>query len=1175
MKLVSMALSGFKSFARPTKLFFADGITAIIGPNGGGKSNIVDAIRWVFGEQSMKQLRAEEKYDVIFAGSSKIPAATSAYVELSFENEDEKLVVSRLLTSDGKNQYMLNGEVVRLKDIHEKFMGTGIGKEFYSIAGQGQIERIVNASPEELRLLLEEAAGTAFYRERKKESLARLEIVNNNLARVQDILYELDRQRKSLYLKAKRAERYREYSSRLENVKKLYYGNILKKEIKRLNHLSNQQEETTEKIKNLQKELVGVETNWSALKQEFANVDREIENFTNLLEDYKKRQTTLIELREMYTKRLNERENKFVEMTTRLDSINEQIESIEKRSEELNLIFKALMEEINTKEKMLQDVEERRNQLISRYSEKEKELLSLKEKSDLIQKKKLSLENELSRIEDALEDISKRISMVDTQLNLKSQRLYGLQQELGALLEKMKSAGDKESQLAQELQLIRERLKELSSEKRATADQLDNVRRMLRSLDEEESRIKYRIQTYEGYTRSVRAIFAKKAEASFDGIYDVVGNLINFPPDYTKAIEVLLGGAVQHVVVDNAETAKKVIEWLSSEKIGRATFLPLDLIESHFSGMRDIERHPGFVGYAAQVVRVNEKFSALPGYLFGNDIIVKNLEDAVDIKKRYRVRCRIATLKGEIIGQHGSITGGEVELERSDSLVKRKIRLSEIANQRRELSSLEKLHEQKINQIEEETRSLLNQERVVERELTNAIAEGSSTRRMVEELNKTVEELNKEIESMDQLRRNYAIKSEGMRSRREQIISELSDLSNQIGIYEEELKKFDEQLSHERNILEEISTQFSELKAELTNLLERRVHYESELRKLKDEKQKLSEESTQLNSQIKEIEGEIDRLKQILLDNQREIETIKKETENLFETMKMQRSDKDQKFNKLNELEKKMQQMKEDREKLRDYLHHLELSIQESQAKIDQLINEVDRETAMNTEELSGDVLESLKNELEDLQNKIKYLGPVDVTAIDEFNQVEQKFNDLTMQKKDLQDAQEKIINLVKRTDEEARNKLLDIYEQVNTKFNYFISLLFSGGEGEIKLEPGKDILEAGVEISVRKPGKRIQKLQLLSGGEKALVGIALLFSLLEVKPSPFYVLDEIDAPLDEFNAERFKRLLEDGSKKAQFLIITHNKVVMECADLLQGITMIDGVSNVLPVEVENMAVRE
>jgi len=1170
-----MTLHGFKSFAKPTRLYFADKVTAIVGPNGGGKSNIVDAIRWVFGEQSMKQLRADEKYDVIFAGSSTMPAASSAYVEIVFENENDRIVVSRMLTNDGKNLYMLNGETVRLKDIHEKFIGTGIGKEFYSIAGQGQIERIVNASPEELRLLLEEAAETAFYREKKKESMARLEVVNSNLTRVQDLLYELDRQRKSLYLKAKRAERYQEYSARLEQVKKLYYGNVLKKEMKRLSHLQNQHAETSEKIKDLQKQLLNIETNWSTLKQEFANVDKEIEGFTNLLEDYKKRQTTLMELREMYSRRLNERETKFVETTTRLDSAKEQIATIDKRSDELNLIFKALIDEIGSKESELTKVEQSRNEIISRYSEKEKQLLALKEKRDLANKEKLSLEGELSRIEEGLDDLSKRTAMIDSQLDLKQKRLSGLQEELSALLEKLKTSGDREASLAKELQSVRERLSELSNEKRSTFEQLDNIKRSLRNLDEEEAKIRYRIQTYEGYTRSVRAIFAKKAEGEFDGVFDVVGNLVSFPAEYAKAIEVLLGGAVQHVVVDNANTAKKVIEWLNSEKVGRVTFLPLDLIESHFSGMREIERHPGFVGYAAQIVRVNQQFMALPGYLFGNDIIVKTLDDAVDIKKRYKVRCRMATLNGEIIGQHGSITGGEVEVERTDSLVKRKLRLNEIATQRLELSSIERLHQQKLNQIDQEVQTLTNQERLVERELTDVIAEGSSTKRMIEELSKTVEELSKEINSLEQLKRGYLLKSEGMQMRRESILSELEELSLKVTSYESELKDFDEQLSSEKQVIEEISTQYSQLKAEVTSLLERKLHYESELARLRDQKQRLEEESLQLASQSEEIEKEIDRLRNTMLENQRELETVKKETENLFETMRMQRSDKDQKLAQLDELEKKMQQMKEEREKSREYLHHLELSIQEVQNKIQQLIGEVDEQTALEAEELEAERLEALKNELEDLQNKIKYLGPVDLLAIDEYNQVESKYNDLAIQKKDLEDAKEKINDLIKRTDEEARNRLLDVYEQVNTKFNYFISLLFAGGEGEIRIEPGKDILEAGVEISVKKPGKRIQKLQLLSGGEKALVGIALLFALLEVKPSPFYVLDEIDAPLDEFNAERFKRLLEDGSTKAQFVVITHNKVVMESADLLHGVTMIDGVSNVVPVEIENVAVKE
>ncbi|AEH52009.1 chromosome segregation protein SMC [Pseudothermotoga thermarum] len=1171
MKLKSMFLHGFKSFARPTRLNFADGITVIVGPNGGGKSNIVDAVRWVFGEQSMKQLRADEKSDVIFAGSASQPAAQSAYVELVFENENETISVARQLTADGKNTYFLNGQPARLKDIREKFEGTGIGVEFYSIVGQGQIERIISSSPEELRVLLEEAADIHVYKERKKEALENLERVQNNLLRVSDVINELDRQRKSLYLKAKRAERYKEYSQKLAENKRIYYGNILKRETRRLNYLNEELSKTFEKIKQLQKDLVEVETNWSTLKAEFASVDKEIENFTNLLEDYKRRQTTLSELREMYNKRLSEREGKYVETTTKLDSIQERIAQIEKRISELSLILKGLIEEISQKEAELSQIEKQRDEILSKYTEKEKQFLGIREKLEALHKERISLEGELSRIEESVEDLSKRISIIDSQLDVKVSRLSRLQTELSLLLEKLKNAGDKEAQLVKELQTIRERIDELTSEKRAAEDELENVRRTLRLLDEEEARIKQRIESYEGYTKAVRAIFAKKAEGYFENVHDVVANLISFPSEYAKAVEVLLGGAVQNVVVEASNTAKEVIEWLNREKIGRVTFLPLDLIESHFSGLRDVESHKGFVGYAAQIVRVPEKYAVLPGFLFGNDIIVRTLEDAIDIKKKYKVRCRIVTLNGELIGQHGSITGGEVETERSDTLVRRKLRLAEISEQRVQLLSHEKQLQQKLSKIQEEVQALYGQEKIAERELTNVIAEGSSTKRMVEELSKTAQEMDQEISSLQQLKKNYHLRIEGMRARKDTILSRLDEISKEKENLELLMKEYDEKLAAERKTMEEILSKHSEVKTRLASLMETKLHYESELDKLKKDKEKLSEESLVLNNQARELEKEINKLKELLLENQRELEALRKESESLFEAMRLQRADKDQKLATLAQLEEKMQKMKEERERLRDQQHQLELTIQEVKSKIEQCFTQVDPQEVENVEEIDNETLELVKKEMEDLETKLKYLGPVDLTSIQEYEDVEKKYNELVIQKKDLEDAKAKILELIEKTDEEARNKFLDVYERVNANFNKFISILFPGAEGEIRLQSGKDLLETGIELSVRKPGRKVQKLQLLSGGEKALVSIALIFALLEIKPSPFYLLDEVDAPLDDFSAERLKNLLEISSSKTQFIVITHNKVIMEAAKMLHGVTMVDGVSCVVPVELETV----
>ncbi|MCS7174279.1 chromosome segregation protein SMC [Pseudothermotoga sp.] len=1174
MRLKSMLLHGFKSFAKPTRLSFAEGVTAIVGPNGGGKSNIVDAIRWVFGEQSMRQLRAEEKFDVIFAGSSMAPAGSFAYVELTFEHDGDTFTVARMLSNDGKNIYMLNGESVRLKDIHERFAGTGAGKELYSIVGQGQIERITNATPEEIRVLFEEAAGTSFYKEKKREALMKLENVSNNLVRIQDLLVELDRQKKSLYLKAKRAERYKEYVERLDQVKKFFFGNVLKRDLKRLENLQAEFANNQEKINQVQKKLIELESQWSTLKQEFANVDKEIEAFTTFLEDYKKRQIALSEMREIYNRKLSELESHYVELNTKIYLIDEQNSQLLKRKDELSLIFKALLEEVNQKEQQLRQAEQAREEILSRYSEKEKNALLLREKLSSLEKKRVSLENELTKLDETLEDLRRRISMLQTQLSAKIERLNALQYELSTLFEKSSKTSHRKSKLSEELKAIESQIGHLKGEREQLLEKLDEIRRNLRYLDDEEKRLRQLIASYEGYSRAVRTIFAKKAEGEFTNVHDVVGNLLNFQPEHAKAIEALLGGAVQHVVVDSAEDARNIIEWLKKEKIGRVTFLPLDLIEPQFVRLREIENHPGFVGYAAQLVTVSQQFSNLPAYLFGSDVIVRNLEDAIDMKRKYRLRCRIATLDGEIIGPHGSITGGETTPDRGDSLIIRKTKLNEISLQRMQYTSLEKKLDSNLKQIEEELDGLKRQRELVEKELLEIATQDGITKRMIEELGKTFEDVKKEVDSLQQLEREYKSRSEGLKLRKQEILNQLDAVRVEVEEFQKNIEIFDKELVSEKRLLEEVSTRYLELKADLTSAVEKKIHYESELERIKSQMEKSSEEKIYLQRQAVELETQIERTKLELLENARELESIRKETEELFESMRMQRMDKDQKLNQLNELETRMNQLKEEREKLRENSHHLELLIQEVKSRIEQHLKEIDIDSAQQVEELSEEVLEALKNEMEDLQNKIKYLGPVDLTAIEEYNEVEKRYEELAMEKKDLEESKKKIEELIEKTDEEARKRFLDVYEQVNAAFSRYVSQLFPGAEGEIRLEAGKDLLESGLEISLKKPGKRMQKLQLLSGGEKSLVGIALLFSLMEVNPSPFYVLDEIDAALDEFNAERFKRLLIANKDRTQFIVITHNKAVMEAASVLHGIAMVDGISNVVPVELENLAIE-
>ncbi|PLV56210.1 chromosome segregation protein SMC [Thermotoga sp. SG1] len=1167
MRLKKLFLKGFKSFGRPSLITFSDRVTAIVGPNGSGKSNIIDAIKWVFGEQSKKELRASEKFDMIFSGSENLPPAGSAYVELVFEENGEEITVARELKRTGENTYYLNGSPVRLKDIKDRFAGTGLGVDFYSIVGQGQIDRVVNASPEELRLLLEEAAGISIYREKKKETEVNLERTKVNLDRVKDVLYERERQMKSLYLKAKRAERYREYSSQLEKLQKLYYGNVLKRERKKLEFYQEEEERTNRKIRDIQKELVELETRWSTLRNEFGEMDQEIERYTRLLEDYKKRQSDLQEMKNLYSSRLSSSENRYVEISTRLDELEKRKKEYAKRLEEMEYIFKGIAGEYEQKSSELASLEKEKESILSRFDEKEKEFMRLREEASGIEKQILKMENELLRIAENLEDLEKRRKITENQISARRRELEEKKEEFREISKRVEEFDEEERKLTEELKVVRESIEETERKIRELSHEIEDLEKRVRELQFEKEMLEREMKEYRGFSRAVRAVFDEKER--FPGLIDVVANLLEVEEEYSLAISVLLGGMSQNLVVKNVDTAKAIVEFLKQNALGRATILPLDLIDGSFSRIPELEKEKGFIGYAVDLVKLPPDLEVLSGFLFGNSFVVETLDDAIRIKKKYRLSTRMATLDGELISGRGAITGGREE--RSGNVFERRIRLKHVEHEieETEKSILEK--KEVLASLKTEQEDLKKQETIVQRELFDLSKKSSSTKTILSEILRSINQMQDEVQNLENLLAEYRAKEEGLKARREKIFEEMDKLRERRNSLQEVLSEYSEELEKERKIIDEINEKLFGLKAEVGNLLETKERYEKEMQDTRRTIERFDEEMEDLKSQMSALEEEMEKYRQTIREHEREIEHLKKEMDSIFETMRLHRTGKEEKMKELQETERRMNELKEEKEKLRNHLHQVELALQESRMKIANILGEFSGNEE-EVEELSDEKLEEIYKSIKDLENKIKYLGPVDLTAIDEYEKLREEYEEILKQKEDLEEAKRKLEEIIEKTDREAESLLFDVYQRVNESFNRLISLLFFGGEGRINVvSETKSILDAGFEISIKKPGRRDQKLNLLSGGEKALVGIALLFALMEIKPSPFYVLDEVDAPLDDYNAERFKMLLKENARQTQFIVITHNKIVMEAADLLHGVTMVNGVSAIVPVEVEKI----
>ncbi len=1162
MKLKKITIQGFKSFAQLTELPIADGITAIVGPNGSGKSNVLDAIKWLFGEHSLKNLRADEKYDLIFAGSEDVPPAKRAYVELVFEKDGKLFSVARELMKSGKNVFYVDGKPSRLKDIKSLFAGTGVGKDFYSVIAQGQVERLTSSSSKELRALFEEAAGTAYYREKKREALIRLNNVESNLTAVNNVLYEKEKLMKSLYLKAKRAEKYLEYTEKLKEVKRLYFGNKLLREEKRKEEIESELEEKRKKLRSLRKEMMEVESRWNDLREQVEEMDKKLSSFTRLLQDYEKRKSQLVDLSNLYRRQLSELENDQTKALTTIESLSEEKKRLEGRKEEILVLKKSVNEQLNALNEEIQKILSEKMKRESELSEKQKEALRLKEKITKIEKTLKKLELDYEKLLASEEDFKEKIKLINEQWSDKEERLNDVKNEIEEMRGSLETGTDEEKKLETELNAIRERKVEVENEKEGIIREIHDLLKKKSEIQGEINSLQRLMNEYTGFSRAVRAVFSNKDK--FKGLYDVVANIVKVDEEYEKAVSALLGGAVQNIVVKDADVAKEIIEFLKVNDFGRATFLPLDLIDGSFSVHdTEIEMHPGFVGFAVDLVEVPKGFEKLPVYLFGSDVVVRTLEDAIDIKRRFKIRSRIATLDGELISGRGAITGGSQKI--TDSVIGRKTRLEALKVELKELDIRLKELEKLLKEVDRKLENYRKMETEVQMKLSEIISKNATTKRILNELIKTAKSLEKELSNLKSLKVNYENRLSGIIAKKDRLRQQIEEEKIEFLKMEKILENFGGELEEKRRDFEKLTEKLVDLKMKKSELERAAEGYAGELESLNERLKAIDEKINLERELIRRRKAEIEKVKAELEKNEEELKTVTAELEELFGNVNIHHEDKTKIFQEIKNLESELTAMREKRENIIEDIHRLENHLQEINMNILRYREEVpDYEDVPFISDME---LYSLEQQLNDLLRKVKGIGSVDLDAIEEYKNVEEEYKQIVEQKEDLENAKKKLLDIIKKTEEKARSRFLNIHRQVNENFSKYIKELFFGGEGRISMSDDKDVFESELIIEVKKPGRRLQKLQLLSGGEKALVAIALLFSFLQVNPSPFYVLDEVDGPLDDYNAERFARFLKELSKDAQFLIITHNKIVMESADLLHGITMSKGVSVVIPVE--------
>ena len=1178
MYLKSIEVQGFKSFANKINFQFHNGITGIVGPNGSGKSNVADAVRWVLGEQRIKQLRGSSMQDVIFAGTELRKPLSYAYVAITLDNSDRQLAldfdevtVARRLYRSGESEYLLNGAPCRLKSINELFYDTGIGKEGYSIIGQGQIDAILSGKPEERRELFDEAAGIVKFKRRKLASEKKLEEERNNLVRVSDILGELEKQVGPL---ERQSEKAKIYLKKKEELKILDVNSFLLENAAVKEELGN----TETNLKNTTSELETVNDRFENIKIEYEETNSRIEELERTIEEERNALSEANVIRE----RLNRQ----------IDVLNEQIKACKGNEEHLD----------NRKSSVSGELDEKLKEEESAAGKKQ----SIDEEIALVKEKKASVEDDLKGIQGTIETINDEIERLSKGIidalqeraNIKSkgERLKTLKEQTdirkAELTGKIVSAktdearnNDEISRLEEQFEGITAKIDEMNKLKAQNETAVADMKAKLVELDNRlrDLQVEYHkdkstyealsniTERYEGYGGSVKKVMEQKD--TNPGIIGVVADIISAEKKYEIAIETALGGNIQNIVTDDENTAKKMIGFLKREKAGRATFLPLTSIENtqEFKTPEVLDE-AGVLGLASKLVSTRKEYANVAKAMLGRIVVVDNVDNAVKIAKKYNYGIRMVTLEGELLVPGGAISGGA--FKNNSNLLSRRREMDEIEKRMQEaLKSIDEIN-RNIDEIKSERNKLRVQIEQDNLKLQSMFIEQNTARINLSSAKSKQEESIADIDSL---------KEESVR-----IEKQIADIASEEAAIEEALN---ESLAREQDNEDKIKLLQGELEVHhksendiLALLREHEVEVEKIIQRGSFEEQNLNRiraERERFEAELKEITDEIGNSANLVKEREQQIEEIKATIEasytsqnetgeslNAHIKLKDELNEKQKNFfNIREELSETRANLDKEKFRLETNLGKLKDSIQN---QIDYMWNEYeitlrDAESLANPEMTD---LSSMRKEAGNLRDEIKKLGDVNVNAIDEYKEVSERYIFLKTQHDDLVEAEKTLVGIIEELDHAMRKQFKEKFNAIEKEFDKVFKELFGGGHGTLELMEDQDILDAGIRIIAQPPGKKLQNMMQLSGGEKALTAIALLFAIQNLKPSPFCLLDEIEAALDESNVERFAKYLHKLTKHTQFIVITHRRGTMERADRLYGITMQEkGVSTLVSVD--------
>lgn len=1177
MYLKSIEVYGFKSFANKILFQFENGITGIVGPNGSGKSNVADAVRWVLGEQSAKQLRGAKMEDVIFAGTQMRKPHGSAYVAITLDNSDhvlpidyEEVTVARRVYRSGESEYLINGSPCRLKDINNMFFDTGIGKEGYSIIGQGQVEKILSGKPEERRELFDEAAGIVKYKKNKAATEKALDAERQNLYRVNDILSELEKQIGPLEKQSETAKKYLLFKEEMKTLD----VNVFLLDSERIRSVMEENQKNQSIITSRMAEL---NQQYEATKAEYERLDAQLEA-SNQTIDTEKTQITELKLAVERAEGEVRVYNQKIDSVRLSDAhISEQIRRVQdtllKQTEEQRAYQakKAILDEkLDTADDVVEEAKAKAQEIQDVISELTATIE--KKKADIIElmNENSSIKGKVARYDALLENISYRKTQINQRyVQFKSDEMTDQQQyqELQQQLSELEAAITARQQA---LEVCDANLDKNTEQTKENRDKLGQLRNAYTSAKAKAESLRNITERYDGYGNSIRRVMEQKGKVK--GIVGVVADIISVQQKYEIAVETALGGSIQNIVTEDEATAKKLIQYLKQNKYGRATFLPLNSIntgqEFH---KKDALREPGAIGLASTLVTIQSEYQAVAEHLLGRILVVDHIDHALAIARKYNYSIRIVTLEGELLTPGGAMTGGAYK--NSSNLLGRK----------RELDELNQLVDSYREQIMKEER--LEQELRASRDNLKEEKETLSSKLQELYLDKNTKHLN--LEQVNNRLSEHATIFASLQSESKELdaqIEEINQNKNQLfegNKYQEQAKqecesriaKCEDEIAEHKMELDRANAKVSELLLEFNTIKQQDDFFIENIHRIRVENDKLKEELEEYNRRTHGVAEEIMEINEQINQIQKEMNQRKAQIQSMEEHLQQEIAKKEEMTSSHKEFFSKREALREelsglDKESYR--LHAQEEKITEQSDSLNNYMWEeyeltYNRALELRKEDYTD--LTMLRKELSAVKNKIKSLGDVNVNAIEDYKNVSERYTFLKNQHDDIVKAEENLKQIIAELDTAMRAQFSEKFAEIQVMFDKVFKELFGGGKANLVLVEDEDILEAGIKIIAQPPGKKLQNMMQLSGGEKSLTAIALLFAIQNLKPSPFCLLDEIEAALDDSNVSRFANYLHKLTKDTQFIVITHRKGTMEAADVLYGITMQEkGVSTLVSV---------